>query len=363
MSKLSSLKFCRKLTARGQHDEVRRRRRRRRTGTGPSASAAARPRAPAARTRAGRRRRPGRAGAAARAAARRRRRRERRGERLGDAERHGPARRSRAASPPPRPCACARQLDAAGCALRGRCPRSPPATWRSARVCRSSLLCACCQQSACSTGRGSRRTGFPDCASTSGRLTISRIASFCQQADARSRRRSDDADDEPRAELVEVLDEASAGPRGRSASARGHGAATGWSCAGATSARGPPRRRAARRSPSGRPSAACGSIVGVPRRPRPCRPSSVIESLNSRMPADPSWRPSPGRRLRPEDSSTMTRTIRSSSGPTETWRQHLPGRPTRSLRVCGSVRCTTVSRSRSSPWRPMQGPRPIRATP
>ncbi len=42
-------------------------------------------------------------------------------------------------------------------------------------------FCACCQQSACSSGSRVSSHGLPDCASTSGWLTIFRIRSSCHR--------------------------------------------------------------------------------------------------------------------------------------------------------------------------------------
>ena len=44
-----------------------------------------------------------------------------------------------------------------------------------------SRFCACCQQSACSSGSRVSSHGLPDCASTSGWLTMCRIRSSCHR--------------------------------------------------------------------------------------------------------------------------------------------------------------------------------------
>ena len=133
------------------------------------------------------------------------------------------------------------------------------------------------------------------------------------QAEAEAADEDDDADDQPLAQLVEVLDEAETVLGADRPQRGGHARRP-----ASASRRRPRPRRAAWRSPrrDGRarrpPGSACRA--SRPRRRRP--PCAVIESLNSRIPA-PSWRPRPGRRFGPKITSTMPRTISSSSGPTD----------------------------------------------
>ena len=148
---------------------------------------------------------------------------------------------------------------------------------------------------------------------------ISSSASFCQKQTPKHDEERGDADDQPRAQLVEVLDEAQAVvvPTGRSAAlamrrsgrARRYGAPLGDDLA--------LERRLLALGTAERGLGLRRLVVGVARSSsssssRP--PLPVIESLNSRIPP-PSCLPRPGRRLGPKIRSTITRTMISSVGP------------------------------------------------
>ena len=115
----------------------------------------------------------------------------------------------------------------------------------------------------------------------------------------------DDADDQPGAQLVEVLDEGEAILVGDRLDAAGHPRRPlSWSCCGRS-----PRRRG-RREPwptptRGRLGASSSSSWSF---------SPPIEPLNSRMPR-PRLRPSSGSRFGPKTSRAMTRTIAISGSP------------------------------------------------
>ena len=159
---------------------------------------------------------------------------------------------------------------------------------------------------------------------SSGRLMTSSRMSLCQMHSAEADAERDDRDDEPRAQLVEVLDEAQPvfvrdrlelrGHRGEAAAvrraqrrSRTTSPSSGSPCGRVVRRLGPAERGVGARAGVGRSrpaSSARSSSLSLP----------VIESLNSRMP-DPSCRPSPGSRFGPKINRTMTRTMPSSRGP------------------------------------------------